>query len=117
MDGLYYRRIEFTDAAGVHHPVEKVFFTNKLSSALLTPKIHGEFYFWNSHCYAIRRGKELTEDIDAVRASFFTRDARLLLLMALSVFLLPVALFVVSKKLLRASSRRQMQSFLEASHA
>ena len=88
-----------------------MFFTLKISSVLKL-QTSGEFYFWNSHCYAFRDDRQLVEDIDAARASYFQRDARLMLLMAASVILLPVVTLIAAKKLLRAGSRAQMQTFL-----
>lgn len=93
--------------------MERVFFTDKLTSAL-KPAASGAFYFWNSHCYAFRSGGDLVEDIDGARASYFKRDQRLLILMTCSLILSPVAIFVLMKKLVRAGSRQKMQRFLLA---
>jgi len=111
IDGEYCRVIEFEGRHGQVERMEKVFFTLKLLS-ILKPDISGEFYFWNSHCYAFRNDEEQIEDIDGARASYFRRDARLLLITASSIVMSPVVLFVVAKKLLRAGSRAQMQRFL-----
>lgn len=93
--------------------MERVFFPLKLTT-ILKSATTGEFYFWNSHCYAFRSANGLIEDIDGVRASYFWRDARLLLLMSASIVLLPYVLFVIAKKLIRGSSRQRMQRFLSA---
>jgi hypothetical protein len=113
VDGVYYLRLEFTESNGRTRELEKVFFTNKIALAL-KPKAAGEFYFWNSHCYAIRSGSQVVEDIEGARASYLKRDARLLFLMSLSIVLLPVSLFVVAKKLIRAGSRKHMESYFSA---
>ena len=102
IDGEYCRLLEFMKPGGQLERIEKVFFTLKLSS-ILKPKVKGEFYFWNSHCYAFRGREGLVEDIDGARASYFQRDARLLLIMAASVVMFPVAVVVVAKKV---SARR-----------
>jgi hypothetical protein len=91
--------------------LQGVFFTNKLMPTL-APTSSGAFYFWNSHCYAFRSDNLFIEDIDGARASYFKRDRRLLLLMACSVVLLPVTIYVMAKKLVRASTREQMRRFL-----
>jgi len=114
VDGVFCRRLEFVDDAGVRREFEEIFFTNKMSP-VLKRDVGGEFYFWNLHCYAFRSGEELLEDIDGVRASYFKRDARLLIIMALSIVLLPYSLFVIAKKTLRGSSRERMRLFLSAS--
>ena len=111
IDGVYCSQIEFTDRAGKRYQLEEVFFPFKLAS-LLKSGTTGQFYFWNSHCFAFRSDQDYVEDIDGARASYFKRDARLLLLMAASVILLPYALFVAVKKIIRGSSRRRMQLFL-----
>jgi hypothetical protein len=111
VDGVYCNRIEITSAAGVAEKLDRVFFTLKLAF-LVSTRESGEFYFWNSHCYAFRSGGNLVEDIDGVRASYFKRDFGLLLLLAFSVVLLPVAVFVMAKRLLRAGTRHQMENFL-----
>ena len=111
VDGIYCGQIEFTDSEGKRYQLEGVFFSLKLAS-LLKSGTRGEFYFWNSHCYAFRSDRDFVEDIDGARASYFKRDARLLLFMAASVILLPYALFVAARKVLRGSSRRRMQLFL-----
>ena len=111
IDGVFCQTIEITDVSGNPCRFDSVFFPTKLFS-LLKSGAYGEFYFWNSHCYAFRSDHEYVEDIDGARASFFKRDARLLLLMAASVILLPYALFVAIKKLIRGGPRRQMQRFL-----
>ena len=111
IDGIYCSRVEFTDPAGGRYHLEKVFFPLKLVS-FLKSGTSGQFYFWNSHCYAFRSDHDFVEDIDGARASYFKRDARLLLIMAASVILLPYALFVAVKKIVRGGSRRRMQLFL-----
>ena len=111
---MFCRRLEFVDDAGARHELEEIFFTNKMSP-VLKRDVGGEFYFWNLHCYAFRSGAELLEDIDGVRASYFKRDARSLIIMSLSIVLLPYSLFVIAKKTLRGSSRERMRSFLSAS--
>jgi hypothetical protein len=111
IDGVYCRQLEFTDPAGKRYQLQGLFFPLKLASVLKSGST-GEFYFWNSHCYAFRSDHDYVEDIDGARASYFKRDAHLLLLMAASVILLPYALFVVLKKIIRGSSRRRMQLFL-----
>lgn len=113
VDGVYCTRIEFTGTAGVVHAVERAFFTLKLES-LMSARKSGEFYFWNSHCYAFRSGGNLIEDMDGARTSYFKRDSRLLIVMAVSLILLPVAIFVMAKKLLRAGTRHQMEMFLSS---
>jgi hypothetical protein len=110
IDGVYYRIIEFTSLAGTTCNVRNVFVTVKLCS-LLKANASGVFYFWNSHCYAFHNDKVI-EDIEGARASYFQRDARLLLLMAISIILLPVVVFVAAKKLLLGGSERQMRAFL-----
>lgn len=113
IDGTFYRRIEFADATGATHAVERVFAVEQIQR-LLTVGAQGTFYFWNSHCYAVRFGNTLTEDIAATRRSYFIRDTRILLLMALSIVLLPVTIYIVVKKLVLAGSSQQMQHFLSA---
>jgi hypothetical protein len=103
--------IEITHAGCMVKKLDRVFFTVKLAFLVSTAE-SGEFYFWNSHCYAFRSDSNLIEDVDGVRASYFSRDFRLLLLMTLSVVLLPVAVFVIIRKLLRAGTRHQMETFL-----
>lgn len=110
IDGVYCNRIEIT-SAGMTERMERVFFPLKLAF-LVGAAETGEFFFWNSHCYAFRSSSSLVEDIDGVRTSYFKRDLRLLLLMAVSVVLLPVAAFVIIRRFLRAGSRRQMRDFL-----
>jgi len=111
VDGVYCSRIEITPAGCLGKELDRVFFPLKLAF-LVSAAESGEFYFWNSHCYAFRSDGNLIEDVDGVRASYFNRDLRLLLLMALSIVLLPVAVFVIVRKLLRAGTRRQMETFL-----
>ena len=111
VDGVYCNWIEIVPASGQAEKLDGVFFTLKLAFLVSAPD-SGEFYFWNSHCYAFRSGGNLIEDMDGARASYFKRDSRLLLLMALSVVLLPVAIFVTTKKLLRAGTGKQMEQFL-----
>jgi hypothetical protein len=111
IDGVYCLEIEFTDSGGELCRLNGVFFPLKLVS-ILKSGTAGEFYFWNSHCYAFRSGQDYIEDIEGARASYFKRDARLLLFMAASVILLPYALFVAVKKWVLGSSRRRMQMFL-----
>jgi len=111
VDGVYCNWIEITHAGCMAKKLDRVFFTVKLAF-LVSAAESGEFYFWNSHCYAFRSDGNLIEDVDGVRASYFNRDLRLLLLMALSVILLPVALFVIIRRLLRAGTRHQMKTFL-----
>jgi hypothetical protein len=113
IDGVYCKQIDIIDIVGKHHQLANVFFTLKLS-AVLKSAATGEFYFWNSHCYAFRSDQDFIEDIEGARASYFRRDAGLLVLMAVSVVLLPVALFVLAKKAIRGSSRRQMELFMSA---
>lgn len=91
--------------------MRKVFFTRKLSY-ILKPGLTGAFYFWNLHCYAFQSEGDLIEDIEGARASYFQRDARLLLLMAASIVLLPVVVFVALKKLLLGGSQTRMRAFL-----
>ncbi|HEY7391303.1 MAG TPA: hypothetical protein VH640_22500 [Bryobacteraceae bacterium] len=103
--------VEFSGPTGERREIRKVLFTVKLCSAL-KPQISGVFYFWNAHCYAFRGADESIEDIEGARASYFKRDARLLLLMAVSLILLPVVVFIAGKKLLRGGSAAQMRAFL-----
>lgn len=111
VDGVYFREVEFVEQTRTTRSMERVFFTNKLIPAL-EPARSGVFYFWNSHCYAFRSDGTLIEDIDGARASYFKRDRRLLLLMACSVVLLPVTIYVLAKKLVHTSSREHMRRFL-----
>ena len=111
IDGVYCREIEFNDAHGKRYRLEKVFFPLKLTS-FLKSGTSGEFYFWNSHCYAFRSDRDYIEDIEGARASYIKRDAKLLLLLAASIILLPYALFVAIRKLIRGGSRQRMQVFL-----
>lgn len=110
-DGVYCRSVEFSGSAGERREMSKVFFTLKLCSVLKL-RTSGVFYFWNAHCYAFRGAEESIEDIEGARASYFQRDARLLLLMAVSIVLLPVVVFVAGKKLLWGGSAAQMSAFL-----
>jgi hypothetical protein len=113
VDGVYCRDVAIVEPTHSTRSIPRVFFTNKLISAI-EPASSGAFYFWNSHCYAFRSDAVLIEDIDGARASYFKRDRRLLALMACSIVLLPVTLYVVAKKLIRASTREQMRHFLTA---
>jgi hypothetical protein len=111
VDGVYCKRIEITRPGGMAETLDQVFFTLKLAFLVSAAK-SGEFYFWNSHCYAFRSSGNLIEDVDGVRASYFKRDSHLLLLLALSIVLFPVAAFVAVKRLLRGGTRHQMEEFL-----
>jgi hypothetical protein len=113
IDGVLCRRIEFTGASGGRRELSRVFFTLKLAS-YLKADTSGDFFFWNSHCYAFKAPDFMSEDIAGARTSYFKRDAQLLLLMALSLVLLPIAIFILAKKLLRAGSKGQMASFLSS---
>lgn len=113
VDGVYYSRIDITDAADHRQSFDNVFCTLKLAPVVQL-KTHGTFYFWNSHCYAFRSDATLTEDIDGARKSYLKRDARLLIIMALSLVLLPYALLILIKRYARAGSRQRMQLFLES---
>src|SRR5438128_1901237 len=98
IDGEYCRLIEFTANSGQVQRMENVFFTLKLCS-ILKPHTSGQFYFWNSHCYAFRNNEEWIEDIDGARESYLRRDAHLLVIMACSIVLLPVVMFITARKL------------------
>ena len=111
IDGIYCRAVEFTGQTGERFETKNVFCTQKLFS-VLKAGVFGVFYFWNSHCYAFRSNGDLIEDIEGARASYFQRDARLLLIMAVSIVLLPVVVFVAGKKLLRGGSQAQMRLFI-----
>lgn len=111
VDGVYCTRMEVTDAAGVVHAVGRGFFTLKLAF-LTSAQQSGEFYFWNSHCYGFRSGGNLIEDMDGARTSYFKRDSRLLAAMSFSLILLPAAIFVIARRLLRAGTRHHMEMFL-----
>jgi hypothetical protein len=110
---VYCREVDFVEPAQAVRRMQRVFFTNKLAP-LLTQTSSGVFYFWNSHCYAFRSNDHLIEDIAGARASYFKRDRHLLLLMACSVVLLPVTIYIVLKKFFRAGSRNLMRRFLTA---
>lgn len=114
VDGQYFASIGIATPGGASDELREVFVVNSLLDPL-TIGAEGQFFFWNRHLYGyVAADGAVVEDVDGARAAYFGRDRVLLAVMAATIVLLPVAIWVVARRLLRAGSAYAMRSSLQA---
>lgn len=112
IDGQYFSSITLTRDDGTRVQLREIFVINSLLDVVAKSR-RGRLAIWNRHLYGfVGDDGTVHEDVAGARKAYFGRDRTLLIGFALSVVLLPVAVWVVGRRLLRAGSAYAMRRAL-----